>query len=324
MAQKEPSRHHYLPRLLLRKFVNSSGNLWGYDALEQKKFPTSPKAAGVEVNFHSIKTKTGEVDRTTIEEIFDKQIERPGNVAIGRLIKRETLTDEQAGNFMRFVAAQFVRTPEGLAQRSALVAPVLQESLERMAKFDKEFRRRVTKELTDRKYSQDKIDALFKQLQNGKVRTVPTREFLFRLMLQQINSVAKQLCRLGWRYCTLDDADPDLVIGDHPVTLQYVGPPGSSQRLGLANLNVELAIPLGRRTVAIAEKGARTYYALAAVGTAKDLNDGMMRAAHRFVYASVDSDELLKRFIRLHGTGPKVRTMKMQAEGRTMIVSEFR
>jgi len=327
VGQKEPRRHHYVPELLLKNFADLGGKLWGYDAVKRKKFCTDPQAAGVKADFHTVRLKAGKIDRLTIEQMLSTRVEGPGKLALTRLVNREELTDQQALDFIQFVATQFVRTPTAFAQRSALIAPTLQESLKRMAKFDAEYKRRVTERLAE-KHSQEEIDRRFDHLQNGKIIVVPTREFLLRLMLDQIIKVTKELSRMRWNLATLDDSDPDLIIGDHPVTLHDLAKKGarSTRALGLRNANVELMMPVSRRMAAIAYNSNELppMYTLLESGTAEELNDRTMRAAQRFVYASTESDEILKRFIQLHGTGPTVRTTKLPSGKGTLFTSELR
>ena len=176
MAQKEPRRHHYIPELLLKNFAHSGGQLWGYDAIKRKNFCTNPHGAGVKADFHTVRLKDAKTDRLTIEQMLSTRVEGPGKLALNRLVNREELTDQQALDFIQFVATQFVRTPTAFAQRSALIAPILQESLKLMAKFDAKYKHRVTERLA-KKHSQEEIDRLFDHVQNGKILVVPSESF---------------------------------------------------------------------------------------------------------------------------------------------------
>jgi len=77
---------------------------------------------------------------------------------------------------------------------------------------------------------------------------------LFRKLVNDRVAGEERLeAKMKWGFLEIPDGDPDLVVGDHPVTLSDAGPdnepPGP---LGLKNPNIEAALPIGRRMVAIA------------------------------------------------------------------------
>src|SRR5207249_710332 len=118
-------------------------------------------------HYYSFKGVDGK--KTAVIELkFLRKIDADGCVAIERLLNRETLTNDQAINFMRFAAAQMIRVESYFHRLDALLTPVLQESAGRMFKHDEEFKKRVTQRLRNIGASEKDIEGLFASLSRGE------------------------------------------------------------------------------------------------------------------------------------------------------------
>ena len=60
------------------------------------------------------------------------------------------------------------------------------------------------------------------------------------------------------------------------------------------------------------------------MGMAEILNERTLRQIQRFAYASFESEDLLKRAIALRGTGPKMRTRRVQIGEKLLMITEYR
>jgi len=76
--------------------------------------------------------------------------------------------------------------------------------------------------------------------------------------------------------------------------------------------------------VALAHWDGETAYAGLARGMAANFNERTLRNAHRFVFASSDSDELLPQAMRLRRYGPRVLARRIKAGGKLIIQNEYR
>ena len=317
MPNNVSRRHHYNPSFLLEKFADCKGNLWVYDALLNRKFKGAPSTVGLERDFYSL---DGQNPRDGIEKFLAQEIDGPGADAIEGLINGEHLTATRAMSFMRFVAAQLQRTPSSLQRLSDVLAPYLQEMCERMARFDQEFRESLSSGLSDKGCSAADIQQFLQSVQHGEFKIAPSRDLVIVQSLNLIGDVATALSRMRWKFATLDSNDPDLILGDHPVILADVGPPSIPPRpLGLRNPHMQVTMPFHARKVALGSWDGETCYCSLAPGAATDVNEQTLRNAHRFVFASSDSDSLLEQSLRLHGRGPRV-TVEHLNRGTTLVI----
>ena len=124
--------NHYVPQHLLKNFADGAGKLWIYGTELGKCRNGKPKSAGFECRLYPPK----------IEKAFTAHIDSPGAKAIADLLRRKQLSATQWEDFFRFVAAQMQRTPACFDRVTATMAPTMQESFERLAKFHPEFRER--------------------------------------------------------------------------------------------------------------------------------------------------------------------------------------
>ncbi len=322
MGNNIPKNHHFVPQWLLRRFTTADGALYVYDTEKQRKWGVAnTESAGSENDFHTIKLKGGVKDRSTIENWITEHVDTPGADSTAGLLNRESLTHRRALSFMRFVSAQIHRTPTSLRQISDLITPVMQESIKRMATYDQGFRSSVSARLIAGGTSAEIIEQMLAAAASGEMVGSPSRDYVLLLALNQVVPTAKVLCQMHWQYLSVPHGDDDLIIGDHPVTLTNSGSDdGPPSPLGIQNPNIEIAVPLSRRMVAIARWTGEAGYGTLLSGMSKLINERMMRWANRFVYASADSDALLENAVMLRRSGPKVHVQRVELDGKLAIV----
>lgn len=325
MGNNISQNHHFVPQLLLRGFTNDDGALWVYDTEQQRKWAVADtKSAGAENDFHTINLKSGVKDRTSIERLITENIDSPGADAISGLLNRECLDAKRWNNFLRFVAHQMMRTPAALQMSSDLMAPTLQEAMERMARHDATFRERVSKRLLGAGVTVDDIEKLLQTVGSGTVKLRPHRDLAFLSSLATADVVENNLGAMHWTFLSVAEDEPDLMIGDHPVTLRDVGPdsmpPGP---LGIRNPNIEICVPLSKRMAAFARWDGPNNYGRLQPGMSGLINETTMQFAKRFIYGPCDSEELLANAVRLRGTGPKVHVKRIKTGKGLIIASSF-
>jgi hypothetical protein len=159
-------------------------------------------------------------------------------------------------------------------------------------------------------------------LDEGRLKARPTRGFTMRSVLRSILVAANALAEMRWTFLQLDPADSDLVLGDHPVTLADVGSvPSDWQPLGVRNPNIEIAMPLNPRTVALAHWDGPISYGELAPDTSDMLNVRSLQHARRFAFASFKSSEMLECAVALRNRGPKMRTQRIATKDGLAIIS---
>lgn len=324
MNQKSPRLQHYVPQLLLRRFAGLDGKLWAYDTEGRKAFSAKPTGLAAEGYFYGGTTTHATKQSNEIEHWLSVAIEGPGAAALEIIQKKGQLSTEQAHAFFLFVAAQMQRTPASLQRASDGFAPSFQETAERMAKYHPEFRKNVIAEVKASGASDEELTQFIRILDEAKFTTTPTREFTIWISFDVMFLVAGELAKMKWTFLDVHPTDGDLIIGDHPVTLEDVGPKGTARApLGVKNPNIEIVMPLSPRMAAIAHWDGPISYGQLAPGMADMLNERTMRNAHRFVFAAFESKELLEKAIALRGTGPKMRNYKVQLGEKLIMWNEF-
>ena len=316
-----PRLQHYVPQFLLKQFAGVSGKLWAYDTENEKLFPASPKSVAAETYFYDQTAERASDKSAGIESLLASAVDRPGAGALAVLLEKGALSGEQAWAFFRFVAAQMRRTPGSLQTAAAQFTPMFQETADRIAKFDPTFRENVITEVRASGASAAELAEFLNVLDEGRFTVEPTREFTIASSLGVIQLITDELAKMRWTFLDVHPSDGDLILGDHPVTLVDAGGEEKPAKpLGLRNPDIEIALPLSPRMVALAHWDGPISYGELAPGMAEMLNERTLRQIQRFAYGSFESEDLLKLAISLRGTGPKMRTRRVQVGEKLLMI----
>jgi len=194
-----------------------------------------------------------------------------------------------------------------------------------MAKYDPTFRKNVIADVKASGASDEEISEFVQMLDGAKFTTTPTREFAMWINFDVLELLAGELAKMHWTFVDVHPTNGDLIIGDHPVTLTDIAPDGiPAGALGVKNPNIEIAMPLGPRMLALAHWDGPISYGELAPGMVDMLNERTLRNVHRFAYAPFESKELLARAIALRGTGPKMRTHRIRIGEKLIMWTEFK
>jgi hypothetical protein len=314
-------RHHYVPKFLLKNFTDSNGDLWVYDIAHRRKFKGAPGTVALERNFYAL---PGQTSDDAIERFLARIIDGPGADAIEGLSKGEQLNGSRANAFMGFAAAQMQRTPGSFQRLEDVLTPYMQEMCERIAKFDRGFREHFVQSLSVMGSSPEETEKLLQSLERGKFKVRPSRSVVLLQSLKLIENIAVELAKMRWKFVALDPSDPDLILGDQPVMLTDAGPASSRPRpLGIRNPHIQVLLPFHCRKAALACWDGETSYGSFSPGASADINELTLRYAHRFVFASYDSDALLDQAIELHGSGPRVQVKRVRDEKSFVVQTEY-
>ena len=140
MSTKNPVRQHYIPKFLLRNFLDDKGHLWAYDKDQEKIYQTTEKNAFVINDMyttfrfeHIEKNAEFEIFINSIEknykyeiENFSKDIEWKVSPVISRIIEKARsnrfpqLSEKQASNWKRFMLSMARRTPESRKRATSI------------------------------------------------------------------------------------------------------------------------------------------------------------------------------------------------------------
>lgn len=320
-----PRNHHYVCEFLLKNFADENGTLWIYDSELKNYRDGNTRSAGFERDLYAMTLRDRGRDFASLEMGLERQIDTPGAVAIRKLLNHEMCDGMEWASFLGFVAAQMVRTPAYFDRLKAMQAPIMQEMLERMAKFEPEFREGVRKDMTELGATDDEVGRELGAVAEGKYRVRPAKDWIVAHAIRMIPTIHSELQDMHWTFLAVPDGEPELLISDYPVMLSEPGREDEYPRpLGLRNPNIELAMSLSRRMVAVAHRDGPDSFGELVKGSVDVVNARVLSYARRFVFASYRSDTLLAEIIRRRGTGPRLRLRRIQMGEQLAIVSEYR
>lgn len=320
-----PKNHHYVPQHVLRRFCDPprTGVLWTYDKEAKRVYPGSPVRQASEKHFYSFEGVKG-FDNKTIEVDFLGNIDGAGSLAIESVLRREQLTEERVIDFMRFAACQMIRVKTHFQRMDALLSPILQESAERLAKYDAEFKTGLADRLREGDYGQAEIADFMSSLERGEFKMTANRGYLVTMFLSTLDSITKSFCQMDWRFFTREDSAETFVTSDNPLVLEDVGE-GEAKPLGIMNPTIEVSMPLSPTTVALARWGESAGYGYGPLnsGYVADINQRTINRADRFVYASGNSEELLATVVAAQGKQARMHLEKRKQGDATIFATTY-
>jgi hypothetical protein len=312
-----PIKHHSVAQHVLRRFCDSDGVLWTYDKEKNQIYPGTPVSQARGKHFYSFKDCTG-MKNTKIEK-FLSQVDYAGSIAIESLLRKERLTTDRALDFMQFAAAQMLRVETYFQRLEACLSPLLQESAKRMSKYDPEFKSRVTERLKEIGASETDIKGLFASLARGEFKVTANRDYLKATFLQTLGTIVELFRRMRWCFVRIEGTTERFVTSDNPLVLEDIGT-DRPQPLGVANPNIEVTMPLSPTVTPVGRWDGQTDYYVISAQSIKVINQRTIDQAHRFVYASHRSDDLLKQVVASQGKQAQTRVVKIKQGEATIMM----
>ena len=113
--KNQPSRQHFVPAMLLRRFADEQGMLHCFDKRQDKIYKASPENAFVVRDLYTLTKPTGkdysvETGLSQLEAATSRVLDRISDAARSGMLP--ALSDIQRDTVDRFVAVQWRRTPE--------------------------------------------------------------------------------------------------------------------------------------------------------------------------------------------------------------------
>jgi hypothetical protein len=298
--------------------------LWTYDKEAKRIYRGSPVCQANEKHFYSFESSKG-LDNKTIEVDFLSKIDGAGSLAIESVLRREQLTEERIIDFMRFAACQMIRVKTHFQRLEALLSPILQESAERLAKYDAEFKTGLADRLRKKDGGQAEIAEFMSSLERGEFKMTANRGYLVTIFLGTLDSITKSFCQMDWRFVVRQDGvDEAFVTSDNPLVLEDVGE-GEAKPLGIMNPTIEVAMPLSPTTVALARWGESPGYGYGTLSSdyVAVINQRTIDRALRYVYASHKSKELLATVVAAQGRQARMHLEKRKQGGATIFATTY-
>jgi hypothetical protein len=264
-----PRRHHYVGQFLLEGWCGVDGKLCVCARKGGRLVCNrhTPKHTAYEMNLYTIEAFP-EADRQVVEmEVMNRMVDEPASRILKRLLAGEVdqLDSHDRTVWVRFMFAQWLRSPEAIANVRRLGADVLRANLD----------------ANPEEYLAVRGDAPEKTAQEWLEARIPGHEEVLTMtrMLPMVidNEVPGQvIINMRWDVIDLHGAGTDLLTSDRPVT----------RFQGIASPDACIMIPLDPHRLFIASHRDLGFRRHNPTKLATAANESTVRAAKAYVYGT--------------------------------------
>ncbi|MHB0963191.1 MAG: DUF4238 domain-containing protein [Gemmatimonadaceae bacterium] len=185
-------KHHFRPVLHLKHFSDSTGLVWCYDREQRgQAFQTAPKHIGYQKLLYAPHPRPS-VEADSVEDWFEKAIDRPTPAAIRALVQTGTLTPTLRSVLARFIVAQDMRTPTA---RDTLMA-LMQRGLDEQQAIWRRDPAALREDIADSSGTTIPLDKLRQHLDDYEMGV--TVDAWLAFIQERHESAAKRLFALNW------------------------------------------------------------------------------------------------------------------------------
>ncbi len=305
MAKK---RHHYIPQFYLKGFVDPQNEpyIWVYDKDNGRIIKSSAKDIAVEKHYFSFIDKLGRRDSETLENFLEKT-ETEAAPVINKLLKEESLNEEEQVSFAFFVALMMMRTPNYRKNTETLMTETIKKISMIMASHKEGFESEMKNFERDTGEKIESVEELRKFMQAGEYDIKVNPNVTLAMSMSHIEPIAEVFYKMRWRFLKATD-DYKFLSGDNP--LFYFDPthnPNSFYGVGLANKNIEVTLPLSIDIMAFGTwKSGGSGYVQLKNNTIKQVNRRTGSSTLKFVFASKKSEKIKKFVMKYKGSAPVI------------------
>lgn len=265
----DPIKHHYVTQFLLSQWCRDDGRLAVYSRKNDQLVTDwlSPKHTGFERNLYSISALPANDQQWVERKIMSEQVDGPAASVFQRLLNGELsqLNSDERSAWVRFILAQWIRTPDAINSlrknsEIALIA-ALEKDPEEYAEI-----RGDAPETTLVDWIENHSPGLHEIVAMGRV--------LPRLITDE--TAGNDIINMRWEVFHLLQDSIDLITSDQPV----------GRLEGLKSRDCLIVIPLGPQRLFVASYYDRGLNRSNSNKLAKAVNKTMAQAARTRVFAS--------------------------------------
>lgn len=278
-----PKRHHFIPQMLQRRFVDSNGRLYSFDKRRPEDGVRLEQPANlfVEKHLYSIKKKTGEKDPDLETRLA--QLEGDADIVIRKIVKASekgevpSFSEYERGVWDLFFYVQWKRTPDNFERINALsnFDEMIKKSIEN---FEREFR-----PLTNIEREELGDPAVQSRLiHNAKVGAVGSGS----------KEVVQALHNKGLAILKIDTPNRSFVLGSNPVVkMTHKG------RAHISDPTVEIWFPISPQ-LAVSPAYLRGEERLIPIRDAKDIRHINSAVANQSTVIAGNNEKLISSLSR--------------------------
>jgi hypothetical protein len=280
-----PVKHHYIPKFYQRGFIRDKSNsVWVYEK-DREPRQLSIRRTGMKIALYGFTNRLGEIDVETVERGLSR-IDDYGAKVIQKIERKNPIDVKERRRLSRFVSVMWRRTPKHLDQANKMAAEMMPGFLE---SHDDAWLRRTIQDRfgssseAEMKYNESKTE--LQKIRDQYSREVP--DFIFPTNTLRESMFERVMYFMDWVFFKASP-ETEFLTCDDPVLF--------SKGSGLKDREAVIMLPLSRKlffqAMWISEWG-NTYHSLDETQLGQ-LNEYVVRNAHRQVYSSKNSKEIAK------------------------------
>ena len=298
MTNNRKRKHHFIPRLYLKGFVDKldPSFVWVYERGKAYKPGYKPNnnpykrpinQAGMEPDYYAYPLRNGELDLDTYENWLE-QLEKPANQIFAKLRQQEMITKKEKKAFASYISLMIKRIPRYRERADALWPEFISE-------FEASSIIRAQIKQIEANLNPDDVDGIAKierlkeqynQVLAEYKQGIP-KEILLGTIVRQ-GLLPRVIYSMKWQLLVAQTG-MDYVTSDNPVS--FFEPFGLSQEYS------ELTFPISSEIALIASnKNLREGFFPAPPLAALEINQRTISGATKQVYYCRDTDWFLKIF----------------------------
>jgi hypothetical protein len=264
-----PNKNHYVAQFYLNGWCRHDGRLAVYSQKNDKLVIDwhTPEYTAFEPHLYKISALPSEDQQWAETEIMKKAVDDPAAKVLHRLRqgKLKELSPSERADWTRFILAQWMRSPENIAELRRMGREVLLRELE-------------TNPEEYQAILGDSPHATLQEWVNAHIPGLDEMVAMGRVLPKMITDAdaGNIIIRMLWQVLDLSGSKMDLLTGDQPVV-----------RLGgLKSNDCLIAIPLDRQRLFIASHYDRSFEQFKPERVARASNKEIVSKARRRVFAS--------------------------------------
>jgi hypothetical protein len=280
---RAPTKHHYIPKFYQRGFIGDKSNrIWVYEK-DREPRQLSIRKTGMKIALYGFTNRQGEIDTETVEKELSR-IDDFGAKVIQKVEKKNPIDDKERQRLCKFVSVMWRRTPKHMEQANKMAAEMMPAFLEthNEAWLRQNIQKRFGSSLgAEAKFNESKAE--LQKIRDQYSREVP--DFLFPTNTLLESMFERVMYFMDWVFFKASP-QTEFLTCDDPVLF--------SKGSGLKDREAVIMFPLSRKlffqAMWISEWG-NSYQSLEE-DQLKQLNEYVVRNAHKQVYSSMNSEEI--------------------------------
>jgi hypothetical protein len=234
-------QQHEVPRFYLERFANKqTGQVECRDLLEQKTYRQLPRELCTLRDGYAVSREDGTLDHTA-DEILQR-CENLGASVYDRVIRRETLNNEERSDFSTFLAGMYVRSPFYLRNMGQLMGNTILTMAQQFADNNDAWKKLESKQPESGRDDPGLSERMRDLFLEGKIDIDITREGTIQA-INALPKVAEVIHKMNWSIARASRGS--LITSDSPLTPTTLpGAPTGFYGHGLSSPFVILTLPL--------------------------------------------------------------------------------